>query len=324
MRIFITGGTGFIGGNVVKQLAGKGHHLRCLVRETSETGPLEDAGVELMVGDVRDKNSLLIGMEGCDWVINLANVYSFWEPDRSIFQAVNVTGTRNVMEAALEKGVSKVVHISTGGIFGRPEELPFTEDSPVGPERFCEYFETKYQGDMIAWDLFESRNLPLVIVYPMAVLGAGDPKATGQYIRRLIEKKMPARVYEDKVFTFVHVKDVADIIIRAAERENNIGEKYIAGKLRYTFGEINRMVAEISGVPLPKMRMPNFMVMFNARLLTLLADLIKKPPLWGMATGQMRIMKAEFIADGVKVEKELGVSYRTIHQAIEETIASFR
>jgi dihydroflavonol-4-reductase len=228
------------------------------------------------------------------------------------------------MEAALEKGVSKVVHISTGGIFGRPEELPFTEDSPVGPERFCEYFETKYQGDMIAWDLFESRNLPLVIVYPMAVLGAGDPKATGQYIRRLIEKKMPARVYEDKVFTFVHVKDVADIIIRAAERENNIGEKYIAGKLRYTFGEINRMVAEISGVPLPKMRMPNFMVMFNARLLTLLADLIKKPPLWGMATGQMRIMKAEFIADGVKVEKELGVSYRPIHQAIEETIASFR
>jgi len=301
-----------------------GHHGRGLVRATSNTGPLEKAGVELVNGNVRNKDSLLDGMEGCDWVVNLANVYSFWEPDKKIFHAVNVEGTRNVMEAALERGVSKVVHISTGGVFGKTRELPFTEETPVGPERFCEYFETKYQGDLIAWELYKSRNLPLVMVYPMAVLGPGDPKATGQYIKRLVKRKLPARVFEDKLFTFVHVKDVAEVIIKAMEKENNIGEKYIAGKFQHTFGEINRMVSEISGVRLPRMQMPDFLVIFNARLLTLLADLIKKPPLWGMAIDQMRIMKAEFIADGSKAERELGVSYTPIYDTIKETIASFR
>ena len=324
MNIFITGATGFIGSHLVKRLARTEHELFCLVRTTSHVGELEEQSVTLINGDVTDKDSLLEGMRGCQWVINLANLYSFWEPKKQIFSDVNINGTRNVMECALETGVTRVVHVSTAGIYGKPMDCPFTEESPVGPVRFSEYFRTKYEGDLIAWELYEKKGLPLVMIYPTAVLGAGDPKATGKYIQNLIHRRLPATVFDDSYFTFVHVKDVAEIIVRAAEKENNFGEKYIAGKHQLSWREINRMVSEISGVALPKMSLPNAPAMMNARLLTWLADLIKKPPLWGMAIDQIRTMKEGVQADGSKAEKELGISYTPIRVALEEAIVSYR
>jgi len=324
MNIFITGGTGFIGRHVVERLAATDHRLTCLVRENSDVEHLERAGARLATGDVVDRASVLAGMKGCDWVIDIAGLYAFWVPDKKAFADVNVTGARNVAECALESGVSKLVHVSTAGIYGTPEEIPFTEDSPVGPDRYCEYFRTKYQGDLITWELYDKNNLPLVMVYPGAVLGAGDPKASGQYIDRLIHRRLPATVFPDDGFTFVHVRDVAEIIVRAAEKEDNIGEKYLAGDHRMTWGQANRMISEISGVPLPKLTMPAPLVMLNAALLTLIADLIKRPPLWGMASDQMRVMRNGFLFDGSKAKRELGITYRPIRSAIEEAVDSYR
>jgi len=324
MNIFITGGTGFIGRHVVERLAGTDHQLTCLVRENSDIEHLERAGARPVSGDVVDKGSVLAGMKGCDWVIDIAGLYDFWVPNKKIFTDVNVTGARHVAECALELGVSKMVHVSTAGIYGKPEEIPFTEDSPPGPDQFCEYFRTKYQGDLITWDLYEKKSLPLVMVYPGAVLGAGDPKASGRYIDRLIHRRLPATVFPDDGFTFVHVRDVAEIIVRAAEKENNIGERYLAGNHRMTWGEANRMISEISGVTLPRLTMPAPLVMINAALLTLIANLIKKPPLWGMAIDQMRVMRNGFLFDGSKAKRELGITYRPIRSALEEAIESMR
>jgi dihydroflavonol-4-reductase len=324
MKIFITGATGFIGTHLVKRLAKTEHQLFCLARKTSDISELKKQGVTLIYGDVTNKDSLLEGMRGCQWVINLANIYSFWEPDKQIFSDVNVTGTRNVMECALETGVSKVVHVSTAGIYGKPADCPFCEESPIGPVRFSEYFRTKYEGDLITWELYEKKGLPVVMVYPVGVLGADDPKATGKYIQNLIYRRLPATVFDDIYFTFVHVKDVAEVIVRAIEKENNVGEKYIAGKHQLSWGELNQMVSEISGVALPKMGLPNWTAMMNARFLTWLANLIKKPPIWGMAIDQIRTMKEGVQADGSKAERELGVSYTSIRIALEEAIASYR
>jgi dihydroflavonol-4-reductase len=228
------------------------------------------------------------------------------------------------MECALEVSVAKVVHVSTAGIYGKPADCPFREESEVGPDRFCDYFQTKYEGDQIVWDLYRQKRLPVVVVYPTAVLGAGDPKATGQYIKNLVRHRLPARVFEHAVMTFVHVKDVTEVIVRAAEKEDNIGEKYLVGNCRMSWGEINEMVSEISGVSLPKLRLPGPLVMVNAALLTGLASLIKKPPPWGMSIDQMRVMREGFCVDGSKVERELCVSYTPIRIAIEEAIASYR
>jgi dihydroflavonol-4-reductase len=323
MKVFLTGGTGFIGSRTAERLARAGHDLNCLVRKESNTGSLEDLNAALTLGDLSDRQSLLEGMSGCDWVINIAAAYSFWLPRKQTYSQVNVAGTRNVMECALLAGVSKVVHISTAAVYGKPQARPFNEESPVGPVRFSEYARTKYEGDLIAWRLHDSRGLPLVIIYPGGVLGPDDPKPTGEYIRNVIDGRMPVRVLEDAVFPWVHVRDVAEVIVRAAEKKDNLGEKYLAVGDNLTFGEINRMISDISGVPLPRVWIPDSLVMAGAVLLTLIADVVKRPPPWGMAADQIRTMKEGAEVSGAKAQNELGIEYTPIRVALEEAIASF-
>ncbi len=149
MKIFITGATGFIGKLLVDRLARTEHEMYCLVRATSQADTLKELGAELIEGDVTNKSSIIQGMSGCDWVVHLANLYSFWEPDKRLYSNVNIEGTQNVMECALETGVTKVMHISTALIYGKPADQPFTEESAVGPIRFSTYAQTKYEGDLI-------------------------------------------------------------------------------------------------------------------------------------------------------------------------------
>lgn len=324
MKTFLTGATGFIGASVAQRLSRAGHPLRCLVRKTSQVRELQRLGATLVRGDVTDRNSLREGMEGCDWVINLANLYSFWEPDRTIYTAVNVEGTRNVLGCALETNISKVVHVSTAAVYGKPAECPFTEASQVGPTRFSEYARTKYTSDLIAWELYQKRGLPLVMVFPGAVVGPGDTKATAQYVRDVIKGQLSATVYNDSVLTFVHVKDVAEVIVKAAEKEDNIGEKYLVGKEQLSVRECNEMIRELSGVPLPKVRLPGAVVVILSWLLTGVADVTKKAPLWGMSKDQMRTMRHGLRFDGSKAERELGITYTPIRFAFEEMVTRIK
>ena len=315
MKIFITGGTGFIGKHTVELLSKTNHQLVLLTRNTSNTSfisSLSNQNVTLTKGDLTDEGSLLNGMKGCDAVINIAAHYTFWEPDKKIYSKVNVKGTQNVMECALKSGIKKVVHISTAGVFGKPSEEPFNEKSSAGTVQFSEYFRTKYEGDRIAWNLFEKKGLPLVVIYPACVLGPEDPKASGSYVQNLINKKLPATVFNNRMFSFVCVKDVAQAIVNALEKENNIGEKYLIGNCRLKWKEINKLISETSGVPLPRLKLPEMITMMNAYLLTGLANLIKKPPLWDMSIDQMKVMKKGFSVDGTKAERELGLKYTPI------------
>jgi len=325
MKIFITGATGFIGNNLLELFRSTEHQLFCLVRKTNPNiKKLSALGVKVFEGDVRDKASVMKGMIGCDWVINLANVYSFWEKDKSVFRTTNVQGTRHVMECALETRVSKVVHVSSVVIFGKPDDIPFNENSQPGPVKFSEYARTKFKGDQIAWELYAKKDLPLVVVYPGAVLGPGDPKASGAYVQGLVEKTLPARVFADTVLTWVHVKDVAEGIVKALEKPNNIGEKYILGNHRLSFREFNKMISEISGVALPLIKMPDFLSLSNAYLFTSISDVIKKPPIWGMSIDQMKTMQVGFSADGSKAERDLGIKYTPIRTALKEQISALK
>jgi dihydroflavonol-4-reductase len=324
MRVFITGATGFIGTYTIRRLAQTEHRICCLVRKTSSVRELEKLGVTLVTGDVTDKASLREGMKECDWVVNLANIYSFWEADKAIYHRVNVEGTRNVMQCALDAAVSKVVHVSTAVVFGKPADVPFTEESSVGTVRFSDYAQTKYEGDLVAWELYEKRGLPLVMIYPGAVVGAGDPKSTGQYINDFIHRRIPARVLEDSIITYVYVGDVAEAIVRALEKEDNIGEKYLVGNYQLSGGEFGKLISEISGVPLPERHFPAALVMGIAWLRTRIANVTKQPPPWGMCTDQVRSIKEGVRFDGSKAERELGITYTPIRVAVEEAIASYR
>jgi dihydroflavonol-4-reductase len=323
MKVFVTGATGFIGKNTIKCLIESEHECICLVRSTSKKDALEKIGCQFVTGDITDRESLTKGMKGCEAVINLANLYSYWEPDVSLYEKINIDGTRNVMESALASGMKKVVHVSSIVTWGRTPDVPFNEEGPIG-EHTSEYARTKYEGDKVAWELYETKGLPLVMIYPCGVLGADDPKITGDLIKQIVNKKMPVRGLESIVFTWVHVKDVAESIVRALEKEDNLGERYIIGKEQCSVGEFNKSVSEIAGVSLPFLSVPNAVVKLNAFFLTALANLTKNPPAWGLSIDFVNNAMTGFRADGSKAERELGISYTPVRKAIEECVESFQ
>jgi dihydroflavonol-4-reductase len=322
MKIFITGGTGFIGTHLVKRLARTDHELVCLARETSDVGTLKEVGATIVVGDVTDKGSLSAGMQGCDWVANLANLFLLWARDEHVYAEVNIEGTRNVMESASETGITKVVHVSSAAVWGKTD-WPISETTPMGVQRASKYAQTKYEGDQIAWNLYEERGLPLVMIYPAGVIGADDPKATGRYIKNLVQHRMPTQVLSEAPFSFVYVGDVCASILGALEKEGNIGEKYLVSCANLTFGELNGLVSDIAGVRLPKLRLPDAVTAFNARVLTGIASLTGRPPWLDLSVDQVSLMRQGFKVDGSKAERELGLHYTPIRQALEEAIASF-
>ncbi len=324
MRIFITGGTGFIGKQLVRRMAETNHEIYCLARKTSNIAEMEKMGAKIVFGDVQDRESLLRGMQRCDWLFNLANLYSFWEPDKSAYRKVNVIGTQNVMECAMQAGISKIIHVSSVATYGKPLDSPFTEKSAVGPARFSQYAQTKYEGDLIAWKMFKEKKLPLVVIFPAVVLGSGDVSLAGQSIGRLIHKKLPARSFNSKTVTYVHVNDVAEAILKAAEKPDNIGEKYIVGDTRLSFDEFYNMISKLSGVRKPLMVIPDWLTMLSSEILTFLSDIMKVPPLMGLAADALRTSNNGFKADGSKALRELGITYTPVSKAIEDEIAWYR
>jgi dihydroflavonol-4-reductase len=322
VKIFLTGATGFIGGHLAPRLLRDGHELRCLVRRPAPR--LESLGAATVTGDVTDRASVERALPGCDCVVHLANVYSFWEPDPARYTRVNIVGTRHVMETAAACGVAKVVHVSSAVVYGKPADVPFHEESEFGATLDTEYARTKAVGDEVAREVHEKRGLPLVTVQPGAVVGPGDTKATGQYIRDLVARRMPARVCEDTVLTYVHVRDVAEAILQAARKEGNDGEAYLVGAEQLTFGQINRMVSQIAGVPLPALRLPAALAAAGAWLLTRVADQTGQPPPWGLSVDEVRMLRRGFAFDGTKAQRELGITYTPVRTALEEMVAEAR
>jgi len=323
MKIFVTGGTGFIGTELLKRLGRTSYELLCLARSPRSVDALQSLGVKTIRGDVADKASLISGMRGCDWVVNLANFYEFWNRDTRTYDSINVEGTKNVLEAAREAGAAKIIHVSSIVPYGNAS-WPITETTPLGNRTPGHYARTKRAGEAIAREYCTKFGLPLVVISPAGVMGPNDPKATGRYIRSLVQGKMPAQVLTNCPFPFVHVRDVAEAIIRALEKEKNEGEKYLVSAENLTFGEINRMVSEIAGIRLPLLTLPVPLVVAGAYGATFLASLTGKPPMLDMSIEQIRMMRQGMKVDGSKVVRELGISYTPIRTALEEMLASLR
>lgn len=319
MRIFITGGSGFVGRSLVQRLAETEHELVCLARQRSDTSHMELAGATVVRGDVTDPASLAAGMRGCQWVVHLASLFEFWVPDPSRYEEVNVTGTRNVLEAALAAGASKVAHVSTGAVWG-DASWPITEASQPGPHCAGAYACSKRAADRVAQDIATTHGLPLVTIYPGAVVGQGDPKAAGRYLQRLVHGRMPAQVLTDHMFSWVDVRDVAEAIVRALEKDDNLGERYLVAAENRSFGDINRMVSEISGTRLPWLTLPDPVTSLGARLLTLVADTFRRPPLLDLAADQVALMRQGFAIDGSKATRELGLEYRPLRESLKEVV----
>ena len=228
MKVFVTGGNGFIGSRVVRRLHADGHEVRCLVRETSKTHRIDMVPFERHIGDVRDVDSLAAGMEGCDGVIHLASISS-WDQIRSpIMRVVVIDGTRNVLEAAKRSGGLRTVFVSTcaaiNGTKG-PEVMDETTPFTLDPKTYI-YAGAKHEAEAICSE-YAADGLPVITVNPCEVYGPEDEELiTASYLLDAL-KDWPVLSLHGGT-AVAHVEDIAGGIIAALEKGRG-GERYILG-----------------------------------------------------------------------------------------------
>lgn len=181
----------------------------------------------------------------------------------------------------MQAGVSKMIYVSTAGVYGKPADFPFNEESQPRPKFFSEYGRTKALANQLAWQYYHQYRLALVVLYPVIVLGAGDYEPSGKYISDIIHRQVPATIFHQATATYVYVGDVADAILHAAEWPDTTGEKYLLGHACLDGKEYMELIHEVSGVSLPWFTFPDFMVMTASYFLTGLLVITRRPPLWG-------------------------------------------
>src|SRR4051812_23089841 len=199
MNCFVTGGSGFIGANLIHELAARGHRVKALLRPNSDRRGLAGANYEVVEGDVLEQASLQRGLKNCDWCFHVAASYHLWLRDYAPMYAANVEGTRNVLEAAAEAGCSRIVYTSTVGCIGLPHEVngvvtPTDENTPVSEAQMSNHYKiSKWRAEVVAREL-TAKGLPILIVNPSAPVGPRDvkPTPTGQVIVDFLNRAMPA------------------------------------------------------------------------------------------------------------------------------------
>jgi dihydroflavonol-4-reductase len=328
MFCFVTGASGFVGANLAHELAARGHRVKTLVRPTADLTGLLGTHVEPVQGDISDRRSLEKAMRGCDWCFHVAASYHLWLRDYRPMYAANVEGTRHVLEAAAAAGCRRIVYTSTVGCIALPVErdgkiVPSDEASPVsGAQMSNHYKRSKWQAEEVAREL-AAKGLPVVIVNPSAPIGPRDvkPTPTGQIIVDFLNRRMPA--YMDTGLNWVHVRDVAAGEILAAEK-GRIGERYILGNAagNWTMRETLAVLAELSGVPAPKFRVPYLVALLAAHGDEAMSTFTKKPPKAPLAG--VRMAKYKMFFNPAKAISELGLPQTPPRQAFADAIEWFK
>ena len=318
MRVFLTGATGFIGGAVAGALRARDDDVRALVRSPDKAGELEAAGVELVAGSLSDRNAIVSALEGCDAAIHIAAVYEVGikKSERPAMYQANVTGTENVLGAALEAGTPKVVYVSTVGVFGNTEGEIVEEGHEHRGPYGSYYEETKVLAHRAAQKLIEE-GLPCVIVQPGGVYGPEDHSAVGDLINRFVAGKLPMMAFGDLGFNLVHRDDVVAGILLALDG-GKVGESYVLG------GEITTMrgmIETLSGIvdrrP-PRLNMPVALLRVSQPLGPLMGPALGFPPNFGELISASH--GVTYWARHDKAVRELGYAPRSLEQGLRDTL----
>lgn len=320
MKVFVTGGTGFIGGEVVRQLRARGDEVACLVRNPEKGVALRELGCELVSGDLADERAIRKGMEGCDAVIHAAAVYEVGIPasQRPAMREANVGGTERVLSAVLEAKIPKVVYVSTVGVFGNTHGRIVDESYEHPADSFTSaYEETKWEAHQVAKRLI-GEGLPCVIVQPGGVYGPGDTSSVGQLLNQFLGGKMPLMPFPELGICLSHVEDIAAGILLALDK-GKAGEAYVISGPATTMREAIGVVAEVTDRKPPRGAIPT----------PLMKAMIPIGPLVGKLMGQPPNLR-ELIssADGVtfwasydKAKAELGYEPRSLEQGLRDMLA---
>jgi dihydroflavonol-4-reductase len=320
MRVFVTGGTGFIGGHVVRRLRERGDDVVALVRTSEKGVALEAEGCELVAGTLADKDLVRGAMAGCDAAIHGAAMYEVGVPEsqhRAMYEA-NVVGTENVLRAALEAGLGRVIYISTVAAFGNTRGQVVDEGYEHPGTSFTSYYEqTKVEAHRLAKRLIADEGLPCVIVQPGGVYGPDDHSAIGQQMNQFLAGRMPLIAFPETGFNMVHVDDVATGVLLALDR-GRIGEAYILGGQITTMRELIQTLARVADKRPPKRTLPTGLM----KAMTPLGPVVGKVMGQGPNLREL-ISSADHVTFWAKHDKavaELGYSPRGLEQGLRDTL----
>lgn len=323
MKALVTGATGFIGGNLLRELVTRGYETRALMRKESLRGSIANLDTEVAVGDLRDRSSLDRALEGCDVLFHVAAAYSLWTPDPRVIYEINVQGTENLLSAARAAGTKKIVFTSSESTLGMPENgRPGTEELEGRLEQVGgHYKKSKLLAERLALRMARE-GLPLVVVNPTTPLGPGDvkPTPTGQIVVDFLNRRMPA--YVNTGLNFVDVSDVAQGHLLALEK-GRVGERYLLGNRNMTLRELFLLLEELTALSAPRIRIPVWLALVVAYIdESVVSSVTKRPPRVPVA-GVKAARKFRYF-DCSKAVRELGMPQTPIEESLGKAVRWFR
>jgi|SRR5271166_2234630 len=318
----VTGATGLVGSAVARALLARGHRVRVLARPNGNRRNLAGLSVEIAEGTLEDPRSLAHAVAGCRYVYHVAADYRIWVPDPAPMFRSNVEGTRALLSAALEADAERVVYTSSVATLGlvpggsADEETPSSITDMIGP-----YKRSKFAAEEVAREFARERGLPVVIVNPSTPVGPGDvkPTPTGRLIVEAARGQMPAFV--DTGLNIVHVDDVAQGHLAAADR-GRIGERYVLGGENMTLAEILAEVAQAVGRRPPRLRVPHSVLFPVAVGAELAARVTRRDPF--ITRDGVRMSRKKMYFSSEKASRELGYTPRPARKAISDAVGWFK
>ena len=323
MRAFVTGATGFLGSHVARVLCEQGASLRLLVRATSNLRNLQGLRADTVTGDLRDPASLQKAMAGCDTVFHVAADYRLWVRDPQQMYRSIVEGTGALLEAARKNSVRRVVYTSSVATIGfTTNGQTADEDSPVSlADMIGHYKRSKFMAEQVALEAGRS-GMEVVTVNPTTPVGEQDvkPTPTGRIVVDFLKRKFPA--YVETGLNLVDVRECARGHVAAFEKGRS-GERYILGGENLTLKQILDKLAQITGLPSPKVKLP-YIFAFATGVIdeAITGRMLKKEPRATVDT--VRMGRKKMFASSAKAERELGWKIVAVDDALRRAVEWFR
>jgi len=318
MKALVTGANGFTGSHLVQALEQRGDRVVGLVRKSSNLARLANSNLQLIYGDITDRDALRSAMNQVDTVFHTAAYVELGLVDEAEMERVNVQGTRAVLEVAQAVGVSKVIYCSTIGVFGDTQGKVIDETFKRTQTDFSSaYDRTKYQAQQLV-DQFASQGLPVVSIMPSGIFGADDPHF-GPVMQQFLKGRLKLWAGGDRITGIVHVDDLAAAIILAAEK-GKPGEYYIISAGDLTTREMFGVISHETGIPVPH-EAPKPLVRLAGNLLDPIGRIFKwQPPL---SRERVHYVYDRCVrVDGTKARQELGWQPRSVSEMLRELAMS--
>lgn len=256
MKVLVTGGTGFTGKALVRRLIEMGHQVVALdYKEGLKTQEIREWGAEVILGSVTDMDVVRRAVEGAEVVHHVAAAFREMDVPERHYYEVNVEGTRNVLQAAFDAGVRKVVYCSTCGVHGNVDHPPAGEDAPIRPADY--YQRTKWEAEPVAREFFE-RGLRTTILRPAAIYGPGDPERFYLIFKRVAGGTFPMFGNGRTLYHPLYIDNLIDAFILAMEDGKGDGEAYLIADEQYI--EIEDLVRRVAKALGTEVKIPHYPV----------------------------------------------------------------